>query len=191
MQMLSRTNKAFSLQEMLVVVAIIAVMVVILITTGTHLQKQAKIKAAENTLAVLSTALEKYHLLHGEYPFEAEVYLPPPGATKEQQEAGYRKSIEDLYKELVSYPEITEILNSIPDKFLTAKNAIGVINEDAQGNPVIRIVDPWGQPYRYIYEDGYGTAIDGYGTAIIESAGPDGQWGIDADDEKSFDNISY
>ena len=154
-----RNKKGFSLQELLVAVLIIALMVVILITTGTHLHKQAQIKAAENTLAVLSTALEKYHLLHGDYP-----------PIDISHSVGSRNRI--VFEALMNEPQTADILGSIPDKFLrTYSNGIAVY-------------DPWGQPYRYIYEDGYGTAI-------IESAGPDGQWGIDADDEKSFDNISY
>lgn len=208
--MKTTSNKGFSLHEMLVVVAVIAVVIVILITTGNRLREQANIKAAENTLLVLSTALERYYSKYGQYPFEAAPYLPDAepedeGFTEndlhiligggwqnrenDTEKANYMASIAGLYRKLNSDNEIAEILGAVPDKFLTARNSENAVIM-LGGEPLIRIIDPWGNPYRYIY-------IDGQGTAVIESAGPSGKFGRtpageDAEeDKKNNDNISF
>lgn len=215
--MSTRNNKAFSLQEMLIVIAIIAVMTVILVTSGLSLRKQADIRATKNTLVTLSVALDKYHENYGQYPFEAAPYLPDAvdiGYTWESLQpdpnpdddrwvnreprdkddnnddlANYQASIQALYRKLNDYPETAEILGSISDSFKTAKNSDGdIISLD--GQPLVRIVDSWGNPLRYVYEDGNGVAV-------VESAGSDGLFGRKlagddaAEDEKNLDNISY
>ncbi|MFI4911174.1 MAG: type II secretion system protein GspG [Sedimentisphaeraceae bacterium JB056] len=217
-------RKAFSLQEILVVMAIIAVMTIILVTGGLSLRKQADIRVAENTVLTLSTALDLYYEKNGQYPFEALAYLPDstdPGhisfgreelaeeimiylgydvattaySVAVDETRNYQASIEALYYFLQQDPATRETLDSIPNRYVTAKSASDstVLEEleidAAEYIPLIRVVDPWGSPYRYIYEAGSGVAK-------IESAGPDGEFGrndagVDADeDAKNFDNIS-
>ena len=224
-----RKNNAFTLQELLVVIAVIAVMVVILISTVHVLKKQSDLRDAKSTLLVLSTALEKFHELRGRYPFYADPYLPgllvndatddsgydrddlaaniiaalgldaatPYTPFVYSEENNYQASIEGLYFFLRNNPATNEILGSIPDKYLTVKDASNSnLNEllviPSQPNPVqlIRIVDPWGTPYRYTCQ------MDG-GIAVVESAGPDKMFartppGDDTvEDQKDLDNISY
>ncbi len=208
-----RKNSAFTLQELLVVIAVIAVMMVILVSSARTLKRQSELRDAKNTLLVLSMAVEKYHEIHGKYPFEAKPYLPDAmdlddiGFTRADlvmvlgsdawgypepkvQTANYQASIETLYRFLENDPQTAAIIAAIPEKFLTAKNSDGDVISLA-GMPLIRIVDPWGMPYRYMFETGYGVAI-------VESAGPDGKFARvpaseDNDDEKQkdLDNISY
>jgi prepilin-type N-terminal cleavage/methylation domain-containing protein len=206
-------KRAFSLQELLIVIVIIAIMTVILITGGLSLRRQADVRAAQNTLAVLSTALDIYYDAISKYPLAdylnvdgnvgvapyysvddkgfrkedlTEIYgdswiNPEPDVVK----ANYQASIEALYRFLVDFPETAELLDSIPDRYLTAKNSNGDVIMLGQRS-LIRIVDPWGNPYRYAYEEGYGVAV-------IESAGPDGKFAITPADDEGYnlDNISY
>ncbi len=221
-----RKNSAFTLQELLIVIGIIAIMMVILITSGHALKKQADLRDARGTLLILSTALEKYHELHGVYPFEAAPYLPGvlPDDTDDSgynrnmlaaditsalgaatytpfvysEQKNYQASIEALYFFLERDTAANEILSAIPAKYLTVKDADDAALDELLFSadlpdpvPLIRILDPWGNPYRYVYEAGYGVAI-------VESAGPDGMFARvpaseDNDDEKQkdLDNISY
>jgi type II secretory pathway pseudopilin PulG len=209
--MRNRNNKAFSLQELLLVIAIIAVMVVVLVTSGLSLRKQADLRAVDNTLAVLNTALDTYYDARGSYPFIAEPYytmgteadftddigfmrndasavLGGGGWTNQEPDlikANYQASIEALYRLLLDAPETAEMLDSISEQYITAKNSNGDVIMLGQ-RPLIRVIDPWGNPYRYVY-------ADGYGVASIESAGPDGKFALTPADDEGYnsDNISY
>lgn len=54
-------SSAFTLVEMLVVVAVIAVLVAIVISTASRLDTQGKINSTQNTFALFNTALSEFH----------------------------------------------------------------------------------------------------------------------------------
>jgi len=58
---IKRCNTAFTLVEMLVVVAVIAILVTIVISVVSRLDTQGRINRTQNTIALLNTALSEFH----------------------------------------------------------------------------------------------------------------------------------
>lgn len=69
MRLLCRKN-GFSLVEILVVIAAVAVLVSMVVGVGKHVKEQGKIKLTESTIEILVTAVELYYQDNGEMPFE-------------------------------------------------------------------------------------------------------------------------
>jgi len=73
----------FTLLEMLLAVAIVAVLVAILAVSASSLRREARIRLTESTIGILMTALEQYHEFWGDYPPGVPVPAPIPGAAGE------------------------------------------------------------------------------------------------------------
>lgn len=93
-------------------------------------------------------------------------------------------SIETLYFFLNRSPNSSKIIGAISSRFLTNKNGLDDEIELVFGSvssyrtiPLIRVVDPWKNPFRYRY-------IAGNSFPVIVSAGPDGKFST------TYDNIS-
>ena len=63
-----RSERGFTLLEMMVVVAIIAILAALLIPNFTHARSQAQTAACEANLRTVATALELYFTDHQQYP---------------------------------------------------------------------------------------------------------------------------
>jgi prepilin-type N-terminal cleavage/methylation domain-containing protein len=70
-------KKAFTLVEILLAVAIVAILATILLLTSSGLRTQSQIKLTESTLAVISSALRQYHEFWGKYPPQYNDLLRP------------------------------------------------------------------------------------------------------------------
>lgn len=71
----------FTLLQMVIVVAIIAMLAALVIAGGSGAPRSAKRRATEASLSAIQSALDRYFSLHGEYPEpanaeEAAVFLP-------------------------------------------------------------------------------------------------------------------
>lgn len=64
----SRKPRAFTLIELLIVVAIIAILAAIAVPNFLEAQTRAKVSRVQSELRTFSTALETYHIDHGKYP---------------------------------------------------------------------------------------------------------------------------
>jgi len=62
------TNRAFTLIELLIVVAIIGILAAIAVPNFLNAQMRAKIAGAESDMRNIDTALEMYHMDNGKYP---------------------------------------------------------------------------------------------------------------------------
>jgi prepilin-type N-terminal cleavage/methylation domain-containing protein len=67
--------KAFTLVEILLAVAIVAILATILLVSTAGLRREADIRLTESTLAVISTALRQYYEFWGDYPPEVDPAL--------------------------------------------------------------------------------------------------------------------
>ena len=67
------THRAFTLVELLVVIAVIAILAAIAIPNFLEAQTRAKVTRAKADLRVIAEALESYHVDHGRYPPAAGV----------------------------------------------------------------------------------------------------------------------
>ena len=184
---------AFSTVEILVTVAILAILAGILLGFGRGIRTQAEDKLAQSTIDVIVTALEQYYDFHGDFPFVAQPYVevPPSGygqaalqATIEQDnglalgsstitgahEDEYSSS-EALFYFLNKLPASRRIIDVITDTQITNKGSDGgplKIEAPTGSFPIdlIRFIDPWGMAFRYTY-----TAGDNF--PLIESGGAD------------------
>lgn len=139
-----RYKAGATLIEMLVVVAVIAILVTIVLSVATGIQNQGNERLTENTFGLLEGALEEYHDYTGEFP----VY--PVGTLLVERS-------ETLYGALNSIPSSRKILEDIDGTLIQ--------NEPLTADTP-EIYDPWGTVLDYIYVAG-----DTFPTLI--SAGPD------------------
>ncbi len=144
-----------TLVEILVVVAIIAMLASMVISIAARIDNQSKERCLECNCALLEFALQEYREYTGKFP--------------EQPEKNFTNALvhsEYLYKELHLIPESRNILGKIADSLL--KNKYGAADTPAE------IYDPWGTvlDYRYVAGDNFPEII---------SAGPDKIFGT-ADD---------
>jgi len=193
-----KQNKyGLTLVEILVAVAIIAILAAGLYSVSNYLETQSKIKLAKSTIEILCTALEQYHDFNGKFPFEADKNYGEPNiqsdvngvvkadnkCTTDLSTGDYNDiyaSSEALYYFLNKFPAGRKIVDSINKSLVTNKDYKGkeyFINISGQCYPLIHIIDPWKYPLRYTYKQG-----DNF--PLVISAGPD------KDFNEPTDNIS-
>ena len=144
-----------TLVEILVVVAIIALLATMVIGIAARIDNQSKEEGLKCTFELLECALQEYCEYTGKFP--------------EQPEKNFTNALihsEYLYNELYLIPESRKILGKITGSLL--KNEYGTAETPAE------IYDPWGTVLDYIYVPG-----DNFPELI--SAGPDKIFGT-ADD---------
>jgi len=139
-------NSAISIVEILVVVAIIAVLAGIISWLGGRTDDQTKAQAVEATFAVLEGALQEYYDFKGSFPVAADV--------------DPHVNCEILYAALSSVPGSRNVLDKLSDKLIANKFNVGA------AVPVQEIYDPWGTVLDYRYNAG-----DAFPKLV--SAGPD------------------
>jgi prepilin-type N-terminal cleavage/methylation domain-containing protein len=179
-----RQNKTgVTLVEILVVVAIIAILVTIVIGVAARIDTQGKEQLTKNTFALLTAALGGFRDYGYSYsaPSDANFKFPldcngfsdtdlktelqtalgttvsigPPGT----HDADY-SGCEAMYFFLNRVPESRETLDRIDKKLVTNLDIGGSPMEIAVGSgadkklyPLFRVIDPWGKTLRYDYYD--------------------------------------
>lgn len=144
-----------TLVEILVVVAIIAMLTTMVIGIASRINDQSKERGLESTFTLLESALQEYCEGTGKFP--------------EQPEKNFANALihsEYLYRELDLMPESRKILGRIAESLV--KNEYGTIDTPPE------IYDPWGIVMDYIY-------VAGDNFPDLVSAGPDKIFGT-ADD---------
>ena len=148
-------KQGVTLVEILVVVAIIALLATMVIGIAARINNQSKERCLECTCALLESALQEYREYTGKFPEQ-----PEKNFTNVPVHSEY------LYKELHLIPESRKILGEIADSLL--KNKYGVAETP------LEIYDPWGMAldYRYVSGDNF---------PVLISAGPDKLFGTTDD----------
>ncbi len=150
-----RYKYGITLVEILVVVAIIAILATMVIGIASRINDQSKERGLESTFTLLESALQEYCEGTGKFP--------------EQPEKNFANALlhsEYLYRELNLIPESRKILGRIADSWV--KNEHGTIDTPPE------IYDPWGTVLDYGY-------VPGDNFPELVSAGPDKIFG-NADD---------
>jgi prepilin-type N-terminal cleavage/methylation domain-containing protein len=148
-------KQGVTLVEILVVVAIIAILATMVIGIAARINDQSKERGLESTFTLLESALQEYREGTGKFP--------------EQPEKNFANALihsEYLYRELDLMPESRKILGRIAKSLV--KNEYGTVDTQPE------IYDPWGTVLDYIY-------VPGDNFPEFVSAGPDKIFGT-ADD---------
>ena len=151
----NKYKHGITLVEILVVVAIIAILATMSIGIASRISDQSKERGLESTFLLLESALQEYHEGTGKFP--------------EQPEKNFANAVihsEYIYRELDLIPESRKILERIPKALV--KNEYGTVDTQPE------IYDPWGIVMDYIYVPG-----DNFPEFI--SAGPDKIFGTTDD----------
>jgi prepilin-type N-terminal cleavage/methylation domain-containing protein len=169
-----KTKRCFTLVEMLVVIAIVAILASMVIGIASRIENREKEKHCRSTLALLTTAIAQFH----EYGFiykdsdYAACTCPPDcngfggipiretlgdalGVGSERvifndPNASYAGN-EVMYLLLSMVPTSRETLGKIDKKLIASRGA--TITIDGKVYPLLRIIDPWGTTLRYDYYD--------------------------------------
>jgi type II secretory pathway pseudopilin PulG len=153
---------AFTLVEVLIVVALIVVLVsmVLVATSKSWVDKEGQLTKA--TIALLDTALQEYHDYKG--------FFPNPNSLPEAVFGNdyVLRHNASLYAQLNFVPDSRKVLGRLPD------SQIQIINSD-----YLIILDAWGKAFDYLYVNNGDTVFDpGENTfPVIISAGPDKKFG--------------
>ncbi|MHC4169536.1 MAG: prepilin-type N-terminal cleavage/methylation domain-containing protein [Planctomycetota bacterium] len=157
-----RNKDGFTLVEILVVVALIAILATIVVGVAGRIDGRAKENALEGTFVLLDSALQEYRRFTDKFPEQPE-----------NNPVNAAAHAELLYDALNSVPDSRTILEKIDKSSL--ENRYG-----AAGTTVgtsVEIYDPWGMPVDYRYSLGENFPV-------MTSAEPDKVFGT-ADDMSS------
>jgi prepilin-type N-terminal cleavage/methylation domain-containing protein len=149
---------AFTLLELLTVMAIIAILAGIVLGVGRRASESGKIARAKAELAALSAALESYKHTYGDYPqTDDEAQLL-------QALIGRRGP--------ASAATITGRSSLEAARFTIAHAASPTVPSDPFTDAAAVLIDPWGKPYVYCYK----TEISPWTNPgfVLYSVGPDG-----------------
>jgi prepilin-type N-terminal cleavage/methylation domain-containing protein len=200
-----------TLVEILIVVAIIAILVTMVIGIAARIDTQGKERLTKNTIALLTAALGGFGDYGYNYSAPADANFKFPldcngfsdtdlknelqtalgtivsisGGTHEPNYSGS----EALYFFLSRVPDCRQTLDKIDKSLITNKGSNGAdmtITIDGKGYSLLRIIDPWRETLRYDYYDETKTNPDDRRKSkktfpVITSAGPDKEFGS-ADD---------
>lgn len=142
-------DRAFTLVELLTVLAIVGVLSALLIGSGVRVREGAKVAQAKAELAALAAGLEAYRRQWGDYPWTgdgAELLQALVGRRGPRGAGGGGRSVIEL------------------QRFRTERGS------DPFATAAARLVDPWGRPYRYAYRTSEAWAAPSF---VLFSEGPD------------------
>ncbi len=141
-----RRRRGFTLMELLIVIAIMAILAGLLVPVIFYVQKQAKISATKAEIGGLKTALAQYDFSFGQFP-------PDTSATA----AGVIDAQLDKSSEILVYYLCTEFkMNPTRPHHVKASANAGPFYTvdhdkfvDTDGDGFRELPDPWGRLYEY------------------------------------------
>ena len=152
----ARAKKGFTLVEMLAVLFIVSILLGIVLGSARYATQVSRISRAESDLRALADALERFHLVFGEYP-------PVDSATNL---VTYKRDSLSFAHERGDERVEFRFANLLPEGFTA--------------------IDPWAHPYVYrVYNPERGLNAN-YASKedtlfVLASLGPDGEGGSDDD----------
>ncbi|MGF1571525.1 MAG: prepilin-type N-terminal cleavage/methylation domain-containing protein [Sumerlaeia bacterium] len=181
-------TKAFTLIELLIVVAIIAILAAIAVPNFLEAQTRSKVSRVKADMRTIATALETYQIDNNKYPFKRGPLLP--GLTNTGTIVGSwvpqnRSDDETSVTSPISY------LSSVPTDVFNIGNAqlagagidpgspaygyryTRIINEDIANIPAINRAGNGGSDSSATEPFGFSTRADRYGSWFMLSSGPD------------------
>jgi prepilin-type N-terminal cleavage/methylation domain-containing protein len=181
-------HRAFTLIELLTVIAIIAILAGITFGVVKGVNERAAIGQAKSELAVLSQALESYKLQYGDYPQLGTNNATP--ATSSALAATHTQYY--LFNALTGKigPKLTAYLGKpvLPDL-----SRFSLEKADTPGSTTAvsnSILDPWGRRYMIYYRtNATGTPSWKHQGYILYSTGPDGKHSAPTDTAIDYNHV--
>ncbi|MBD5779710.1 type II secretion system protein GspG [Pelagicoccus sp. NFK12] len=169
----TRLQQGFTLLELLVVTAIVAILVSIGGTVFFSQRNTAKFDRAEADLQVIQQGLEAYKARFGRYPEMPETFSNATISTEEEYLLNALCGQIGPSGDIISGSGIPVMLNTS----LLSYGKAGLPLSGVQKNSII---DPWGKAYQYDPEpkNESDDLLFGY---ELSSAGPDGSFGTEDD----------
>lgn len=194
-----------TLIEMLIVIAVLAVLMTMVVTVTRHVSSRSEIELTKGTLSIVTAALGEfadygYHYTDGaedysqfKFPLDCNDFsagdigltlkdalsdnvVTIDGADHSPEYSGS----EILYFFLNSVPASRKTLSKI-DSSLISSGGLEITITRGSGDrtyPLYRIMDPWGKALHYDYYDEDDPKPDEARTfPVVTSAGPDGKFG--------------
>lgn len=140
---LHQTQRAFTIIELLVVVAIIIVLAGLILATSGYVQTKGRRSRAEAEIAAMSAALENYKADNGIYPQNDDTKDLDPVVA---DQAAYANSNLFLYESLTGDTDYDRQNNGGKSYFAFKPNQLSPRDQSAN---VAFISDPFGNPYGY------------------------------------------
>lgn len=119
-------NNGFSLPELLVAIAILALMAVGIFSITQYTQSHGKITTTETAIAILDTALEQYYEFYGKFP-----------------DVNNTDETEFVYYKLTLCPDAKKTIGNIGRAML---KKVGSYDYP-------EIIDVWEEELKYVYDD--------------------------------------
>ena len=168
---LGRARNGFTIVEVLIVVAILALAAVALVGVGRYMQAKNDAILTEKCVELLSVAVAECYDLTGHYPVDDWPSRNDDGSRiRNATSSGTPAPDEVLYLQLSILPQTRKIISKLPGKLLAAPLSgatVQLAHDLSTDTPYLRsIVDPWGNVL--VYQEVAG------GFPIIRSDGPDG-----------------
>jgi type II secretory pathway pseudopilin PulG len=154
-----RYNMAFTLIELIVVIAVIVILVGLVLSTVGYVQKKAGRSRAETEIAAMSAACENYRADNGIYPRNDDTNNLDARTNGDPNSTAYSRASLWLYKQLSG--------DSSGNRSPTGKSYMDfkpkmLLPPGGTGN-VTAIADPFGNSYGYsTIQAATGTSIFGY-----------------------------
>jgi len=201
----------FTLVEMVVVIAIVAVLATMVVGIAAHINSKKDQKRARRTIVLLSTALGQFHDYDFDYnkdsdytafgfPLDCNDFLTDDIKKTLGDALGYGdvaisgahdpdySGNEVMYLLLSMVPASRATLEKIDKKLITNlgfdRQPMEITigsGEDAKRHPLLRVTDPWGTTLRYEYYDDKDHPEDKRSFPLVTSAGPDRSFGTGDD----------
>jgi len=140
----TRNSTGFSLVEILIVVAVVALLASMMLGVTELINSKSKQRALKATFALLDSALEEYYDYWDTFPDPNKVNTPP-----------FPSHSASLYAQLNLTPACRDIVEKLSNT---------VIRDNPDNLP--EVTDPWGTPLQYLY-------VPGETFPKLISAGPD------------------
>jgi len=198
----------FTLVEMVVVIAIVAVLATMVVGIAAHIDSKKDQKRARRTIVLLSTALGQFHDYDFDYNKDSDyTAFGFPLDCNDFSADDIEETLEDalgleagevqisgahdpnysgnevMYLLLSMVPASRETLEKIDKKLIASRGATITIGE--REYPLLRVIDPWDMALAYDYYNEWGTPTEQVDSKrsfpLVTSAGPDRLFGTGDD----------